>query len=315
MNMTIRPLRQEEQTYTYAQSQQILMQTGMIGYLRGDFGSGKEFYTTWFDQVESRKTDIFKAELDEVINALRFDSTFGGMLKSRASMGGYCADQEGSALEGNYCTEYGIRVETNQYAYLFRCNPNQGDYNFYCWCYERPWLDRHISNARQGIRFIDSMYREQFRIPDGDKVRITFADGTSKDQVCRYIDEYHMEIGSGLYHICEFAERMEQAGNTVIPLRSSLPEKCFGALQTSREMILIKKGVSGYEHTYIYPEGNMDQQEAADALNDTMGVTKAQTAVMLAGSMFGWSVPAADPKSYDEMGQPILQKVKDRSAR
>ena len=46
MNMTIRPLRQEEQKYTYQQSQQILMQTGMIGCLRGDFGGGREFYTT-----------------------------------------------------------------------------------------------------------------------------------------------------------------------------------------------------------------------------------------------------------------------------
>ena len=319
MNMTIRPLTQEEQTYTYAQSHQILMQTGMIGYLRGDFGDGKEFYTTWFDQVEARKTDVFKAELGEVINALRFDEAYGGMLASRGRMGAFCADQPGSAFAGSYCTEYGIRVDTGQYAYLFRCNPTKGDYNFYCWCYEKQWLDRHLNNARQGIRFVDSQYQEQFRIPDGDKIRITDANGQSRDRVCRYIDEYHVEIGSScvdnLYHICQFVEQMEQAGNTVIPLRSSLPEKCFGALQTSREMILIKKGVMGSEHTYIYPEGNMDQQEAADALNDTMGVTKAQSAAMLAGSMFGWGVPAADPKNYDEMGQPIPPKSKDRTAR
>lgn len=315
MNMTLRPLTREEQMYAYAQSQQLAMQTGMIGYLRGDFGHGKEFYTTWFDQITSRKTDVFKAELDEIINALRFDSTYGGMLKSRASMGGYCASQEGSAFEGNYCTEYGIRVDTARYAYLFRCNPNEGDYNFYCWCYESPWLDRHIHNARQGIRFIDAQYQEKFRIPDGDRIRIESPDGKSQDRVCRYIDETHVEIGSSLYHICQFAEQMEQNGCKVIPLRSSLPEKCFGALQTSREMILLKKGVMGYEHTYIYPEDTMEQQEAADTLNDTMGVTKAQSAAMLAGSMFGWDAPAADPKNYDENGQPVLKIIKDRNAR
>lgn len=200
MNMTLRPLTREEQMYAYAQSQQLAMQTGMIGYLRGDFGHGKEFYTTWFDQITSRKTDVFKAELDEVINALRFDSTYGGMLKSRASMGGYCASQEGSAFEGNYCTEYGIRVDTARYAYLFRCNPNEGDYNFYCWCYESPLLDRHIHNARQGIRFIDAQYQEKFRIPDGDRIRMESPDGKSRDRVCRYIDETHVEIGSSLYH-------------------------------------------------------------------------------------------------------------------
>ena len=28
----------------------------------------------------------------------------------------------------SYCTEYGIRADTGQYAYLFRCNPTKGDY-------------------------------------------------------------------------------------------------------------------------------------------------------------------------------------------
>ena len=90
MNMTIRPLRAEEQKYTYAQSQQIKMQTGMIGYLRGDFDStGTGFYTSWFDAVESRKTDEFKAEFDEVINALRFDEQYGGLLAGRSVMQKY----------------------------------------------------------------------------------------------------------------------------------------------------------------------------------------------------------------------------------
>ena len=66
MNMTIRPLRAEERKYTYAQSHQLSMQTGSIGYLRGDFGSdGKEFYTSWFNTAESRKIDAFKTELEQ----------------------------------------------------------------------------------------------------------------------------------------------------------------------------------------------------------------------------------------------------------
>ena len=34
MDMTMRPLRAEERKYTYAQSQQLMMQTGAIGYQR-----------------------------------------------------------------------------------------------------------------------------------------------------------------------------------------------------------------------------------------------------------------------------------------
>ena len=31
------------------------------------------------------------------------------------------------------------------------------------------------------------------------------------------IDEYHTEVGSNLYHICEFAERMQKNGATYEP--------------------------------------------------------------------------------------------------
>ena len=318
MKLTTRALTQAERLYTYAQSQQILTQTGMIGYLRGDFGNGQEFYTTWFDQNEARKTTAFQAELNEVINSLRFDDAYGKMLSNRNRMAAICAEHPGSAFDADGHLEYGIRAETQQYAYLFRCNRNDKAYSFYCWCYEKQWLDRHLNQASQGIRFIDPLYHEKFRIPDGDKIRIIDADGNFEDRVCRYIDEYHVEIGGqsgNLYHICQFAELMEQTGKRVIPMRSSLPDKCFGTLQTSREVILLRKGVMGYERTYIVPAAKVDPKAAVDALNELTDITKAQSAAMLAGSMFGWDTPAADPKNYDEMGQPVLPKSKDCSAR
>ena len=33
-----------------------------------------------------------------------------------------------------------------------------------------------------------------------------------------YIDDFHTEVGDTIYHICEFAERMEKIGAAVAPL-------------------------------------------------------------------------------------------------
>lgn len=211
--MEIRVMEQEEQKYSYQQSMQIQGQTGSIGYLRGDFGrTGTEWFSTWFDFWERWKTDEFKAEFDEVINALRSDEY--GLLKDRSEMQHYAEQFPDSAFMGNYKKEYGFRVDTGKHTYLIRCNPTKSDYEFYCYCYVTKWLDQHIKNARQGIRFIQPDYTELFRLPDGGKIIITTSRGEKQERICRYIDEYHAEIGSCLYHICQFAERMRDSGAT-----------------------------------------------------------------------------------------------------
>ena len=179
------------------------------------------------------------------------------------------------------------------------------------------WLNRHLGQAQKGIRFIDPNYKELFRIPDGDKIRIIEPGGRHRDCVCRYIDECHVEVSSGfdnLYHICQFAELMERNQNTVIPLRSSLPENCFSTLPSTRQMIAIKRGEQGYqklssESVLRTPE---ERRSYIEMLNERVGISKAQEAAMLAGSMLGWAVPAADPKNYDDNGQPIRPHRKDR---
>lgn len=159
-----RPLTPTEQKYTYAQSMQLEGQTGTIGHLRGDFATtGYGFYTTWFDTRPQWKSDEFKADLDTVINALREDKE---LLHNRYDMSAFARHFPESAIKGNYCTEYGFRVDTEKHAFLLRCNPTKGDYNFYCYCYVKEWLDKHIQKAKQGIRFIDPQYKELFRIPE-----------------------------------------------------------------------------------------------------------------------------------------------------
>lgn len=79
------------------------------------------------------------------------------------------------------------------------------------------------------IRFIDSRYKELFKIPDGGKIKINRIDGTSVEAKCKRIDDYHFYLNthpeSGYkpgydtcLHICQFAEMMERNGSTYEPL-------------------------------------------------------------------------------------------------
>ena len=81
---------------------------------------------------------------------------------------------------------------------------------------------------KKQIRFIDSQYNELFKIDDGNSIRIKFSDGETVIRKCRYIDDYHTEIGSNVYHICEFAERMEQCGNVY---ESNMPARSKGGME------------------------------------------------------------------------------------
>lgn len=310
--MELREMIPAEQKYTYRQSPQLDAQTGCIGYLRGDFGStGKEFYSSWFDNMAYLKTPEFRAELDQVINALREDSQYGGILADRRSLSSAC-HQSTTPKFGR--DESGFRVNTKDHAYLLRLNSSPGDYNFYIYCYQRDYLDRHIRNAEYGIRFITPNYKEKFRVADGDSIRMTFPSGETQDKPCRFVDETHVEVGSNLYHICEFAERTQRECIQIIPLRQSLPEKCFSALETTGEIITVTKGEKGYTPTGQYTQNGVSPKEAAAALNDAAGITRAQEAAMVAGSMFGWDTPAADPKNYDAKGVPI-KNHRERDAR
>lgn len=224
MDMTMRAMNSAERNYCYAQSQQISMQTGLIGHLRADMdSSGTGFFSSFFNFRAALKTEDFKTEFDAVINALRFDESYGGILKDRSALSSYCHGIPESSFGGDG-REFGFRVDTKQYSYMLRLNPNRGEYNMYCYCYQKKWLDRHLQQAERGIRFINPHYKELFRVPDGDKIRIIHSDGEKTDYTCRYIDDYHVEIGSGwnsLLHICQFAEIMERNGSNPLII-----EKC-----------------------------------------------------------------------------------------
>ena len=314
MDMTIRPMTKPERMYSYTQSQQIMGQTGCIGHLRSDLGTyGGNFFCLWEKHNADLDTNAFNVEFNSISDAMRFDPQYGGILKDQQSMRDYCCRHPDSSFGND--REYGFRADTAQYAYLLRLNPSQDENNLYIYCYRRDFLDRHMMHAGRGIRFITPSYKELFRIPDGDSIRIIRPDGTHTDKTCHYIDDTHVEVGGGwdrIFHIGQFAEQMERCGNTVIPLRSSLPEQCYVYLPTTQEIGIVKKGESGYYRSDLSTVYGEDGKDFVDEMNHSGGVSKAQAAAMSAGSMFGWATPAADPANYDDQGKLMKPRHADR---
>ncbi len=311
MDTQVRPMTGPEYLYSYSQSQQISMQSGLIGHLRADMDTdGKAFFSGFFDFRQDLKSEDFTQDLQEFIDDLRKD----GFLKDRDVLKEYCRQHPECDLGTG--REFGLRADTDHYTYMLRLNPNKGEYSLYCHCYVRQWLERHMKQAEKGIRFITPDYEDKFRIADGDSIRIVRHDGEHNDRQCRYIDETHFEMGAfgtGIFHICQFAEKCAETGvQAVIPLRASLPEQCYSNLLDTGAVVILKKGETGYYKTDIPVTDKASAIALVEEYNRKLGVSPAQFEAMKAGSMFGFHVPAADPKNYDDKGQPIRPKNKDR---
>lgn len=101
------------------------------------------------------------------------------------------------------------------------------------------------------IRFIDSRYKELFRIPDGGHITITLDSGEQLIRKCEFHGECHVNVGNNLYHICQFAERMEQNGNTYEPCPE--PEVVHGYMITDRMPVGNKVFVLAHNPNAVQP--------------------------------------------------------------
>ena len=289
---------------------EIAERCGSPGHLWGELDdTGSIFLNSWQTFVRSQNTPEFKAEFNTVLDMLRSDERCGCVLKNRTTMRAYCRSHPQGGFRNGF--EYAFRADTKDYSYLIRCVPDDDDnIHAHVYPYRRDLFERHMRQAEKGIRFITPDGREKFRLLDGDMVRITTGSGLGRDRMVRYIDDCHSEIGGSDYHVREFAEWMEASGSKIIPLRASLPDQCFSVAPDADQLIMIVKGEMGHHRVGAVPEG-VTTREGADSANEALGVSKVQEAAMLAGSMFGWDAPAADPKNYNEQGRgsPVATAV------
>jgi len=90
----------------------------------------------------------------------------------------------------------------------------------------------------------------------------------------------------------------------------NLPDACMSVLSETGECIFLKLGQRGY-FNYQWSDDREKNRAFSDRYNKEHSITKAQEEAMKAGSMFGWNIPGADPKSYDENGRPLKPKRKE----
>lgn len=105
------------------------LRNACAGHLRMYFGSGNEFYSSWFGSRDDLNDSAFKAELQEVVNELRKDR----LLKNRREMLRFCDAHQSLNLDES-C---GFSVETDSHLFLLRCRPERGNYDCYCYCYDK----------------------------------------------------------------------------------------------------------------------------------------------------------------------------------
>lgn len=120
--------RSEEQYLSYSPSSGE-HNPKLIGHMRGDFGSGQEFYHSWVDYQPAFNTPEFKADFQKAVDTFRKT-----VLKDIYTMSRFC-NQYRKALIENSNNAHCFKANSEKYQYFLRATPRKGEYNFYIHCY------------------------------------------------------------------------------------------------------------------------------------------------------------------------------------
>jgi hypothetical protein len=159
----------------------------------------------------------------------------------------------------------------------------------------------------------------EYRVCDACGTR-DFPDGGSCEECDEDAATYMEENGGPAETPAERAARTD-AENLPAALAnlSRLPERAYmvndgtrGYFHTALPVVHFRRGESGF---YVDAVHGMDPAEYVRAQNAHFNATAAHAAAMHAGSVFGWSVPAADARIYYADGQMMDTDAADAARR
>jgi hypothetical protein len=133
MPYELQPFEPPESGLFYRMDGETAERHGQIGHLRVDFGkSGREFWTTWFDNQKHLKSYAFKEDFNGLMGSLRSE-----IFKDRASMRLFCGRTEGVSLGERGA---GFKLRSGGYTCYLRCKPGEHDYDAYLFAYDDRYL-------------------------------------------------------------------------------------------------------------------------------------------------------------------------------
>lgn len=103
--------------------------------------------------------------------------------------------------------------------------------------------------SEKRIRFITPEYQEKFRIKDGEKIQIKFNDRNNIFIApCKYLDDYHVQVGQQVFHICQYAEILARDGGEIQP--EPILDSSEAAWQVKLDKILtIQSSEDGWDYS------------------------------------------------------------------
>ncbi len=126
------------------------------------------------------------------------------------------------------------------------------------------------------IRFIDSHYKDLFHIPDGGCIQIDYPNETVV-KPCKFIDEYHTQIGNNVFHICQFAEIMERNGASYVAEPEIMGDEA--AWKVGRDRILtVQTCEDGYDYTLF--DENYNEIDGGQVDNPDMSMIEVRQDIL-----------------------------------
>lgn len=145
------------------------------------------------------------------------------------------------------------------------------------------------------IRFIDSHYRDLFRIADGGTIQVHGSDDSVVIKPCKFIDEYHTQIGNNVFHICQFAELLERSGSYCQPEPEILGDEAAWLVGRDR-YLAIQTCDDGYDYTLF--DLNFKEIEGGQLDNPDLSMLEARAEIL---EDFGLQMRELRAEIYDDI--------------